>query len=123
MKNDARRSEAFVLGGDVRHRERIHRDAVGHQRRLERLHRRVAVRLQHELDAVRRLGRDDRQPAMLAERHVVLLREAEHVGIELSAFSWSSTKIDVNTILMPVSPVRRCSGGAIAGSHPRSASG
>ena len=58
------------------------RDAVGDQGVLERLRRRVVVGFEKELDAVRVLGGDDGEPPVLAQRHVVLLLEAEDVGVE-----------------------------------------
>ena len=49
---------------------------------LERLGRRVPVGLQQQLDAVGILRRDDGQPAVLAQRDIGLLHEAEHLGVE-----------------------------------------
>src|SRR5690349_9150006 len=52
------------------------------QRRLEGLCRRMLVRLQHQLNAIRLIGGDDGQPAVRAEGNVVLELEAEDVAIE-----------------------------------------
>ena len=49
---------------------------------LERARRRVAVGLEQQLDAVGRLGRHDRQPAVVAQREVGLLLEAQDVRVE-----------------------------------------
>ena len=46
------------------------------------------------------LGRDHGQPAGLAQRDLGLLHEAEHLGVEASAFSWSSTSTLVMLILI-----------------------
>ena len=70
------------LGDDVVHGERRAGDAVADQRRLVGLGGRVGVGLEQQLGAVRIVGRDHRQPPVLAERHVVLDDEAEHVGVE-----------------------------------------
>ena len=67
---------------DVVDAERGERDPVGDERVLERLGRRVLVRLEQELDAVGHVGTDDGQPSELADRDVGLGLEAEDVGVE-----------------------------------------
>ena len=49
---------------------------------LERLGRRMGVRLEDELGSIGILGRDDGQPSVLAEGDLGLLLEAEHFGVE-----------------------------------------
>ena len=58
---------------DVVDGERGERDAVGDQRLLERLGRRVFVGFEEELGAVRIVGRHDGDPPMLTQRDVGLL--------------------------------------------------
>ena len=45
----------------------------------------MGIRLQHKLGSLGLLGRDDRQPAMLTERDLCLLLEAQHFGVEAQA--------------------------------------
>ena len=98
---DPERAQPLVLRVHVGDGEGGERDAVGDQRLLVRPDGGVLVGLQHELDAVRVLRRHDGEPAVLAQRDVVLLHEAEHVGVERAApSSWSSTRTLVRLILM-----------------------
>ena len=75
-------AQPLELGLDVVDGERGEGDPVGDERLLERLGRRVLVRLEEELHAVGHVGRDDGQPSGLADRDVGLLHEAEDVGVE-----------------------------------------
>jgi hypothetical protein len=68
---------------DVGHREGGRRDPVRGQGLPVRPDSRVIGGLQDELDAVGLPRRHDSQPAVLAERHLGLLHEAEHLGVEL----------------------------------------
>ena len=66
------RDESLVLAGDIVDREGRERDPVAHERGLERRHGRVVARLEHELGALRILGRHDRDPRVLSYRDLVL---------------------------------------------------
>src|SRR5215831_20394749 len=63
------------LGSDVVHGKGRIGDAVADQRLFEHLGSGVRVGFEHQFGAVRIAGRDDRQPAVLAERYLGLLLE------------------------------------------------
>ena len=74
---DAEGDQALVLGRDVVNGEGGEGDAVLLQGGLEGPGGGVRVGFEEQLDAVGLLGRDDRQPAMLAQRDLGALLEAE----------------------------------------------
>ena len=106
----AERARRSYSACDVVDGERGEGDAVGDQRLLERLRRRVLVGLEQELGAVRVLRRDDGQPAMLAQRDVVSSSRSRARRCRTrSALAWSSTSTLVRLILIVVLLGRRSS--------------
>jgi len=73
----ATRREPVVFGVDVVHEEGSERDTVVEQGIFERLDRGVGVRFEQKPGAGWLIGGDQGDPAVLAERKVLLLGEAE----------------------------------------------
>ena len=78
----AQAAQAGILRFDIVHGKGGGRDALLKDAFLVGQRGGVAVRLQHQLDLLRPVGRDDGQPAGLAEVNVVLLDKPEHVRIK-----------------------------------------
>ena len=71
-----------MLGFDVLDGELSQRDAIADQRVPVGLDRWVAGWFQQELGSVWGVGRNDGEPEIVTDRDVVVLDEAEHVGVE-----------------------------------------
>src|SRR5215510_8373543 len=78
----SRANETFVFRVHILHAKRREGNPVLHERPFERLDRRVLVRFQHELHAVRVVRRYDGQPPVRVQQDLGLLDEAEHVRVE-----------------------------------------
>ena len=76
------RAQPVELGLHIIDGERGVRDTVGDDRVFERLHRRVVVRFENQLDAVGILRRHHGQPLELTDRHLGLLHKAQRLGVE-----------------------------------------
>src|SRR5690606_10821596 len=98
-------AETLVLGLHVVDGERGERDAVGDQRLLERLRRRVAAGFEHQLRAAGVLGGHHGQPPGLAHRDVALLHEPQDVGVEpqrlLLVVNHHARQVDLHSGLLP----------------------
>src|SRR5678815_5485176 len=71
-----------VLGPEVVHLERGHRNALLEERFLERSCRGVLVGLERQLQILRTLGRGDGDPPVLPDREVLTFHEPERVRVE-----------------------------------------
>src|SRR4029453_6414996 len=81
-EHDAELAEATVFVFEVVDLERRCRNALLEQRLLERPAGGIGIRLQRQFEVSWPVRGDDGNPAVLANRNVVLLHEAEHLRVE-----------------------------------------
>ena len=91
LNSRAARLDALVVALDVVGEEHDRGLALLEHGLLVGLGRRVVVERELQLGSVRLVGRGHGQPAKRPVAEIGLLREAQHLGVERRAFSWSST--------------------------------